>query len=319
MKALLAKATTHDGLVPGDAPEPVAGPGDVLIDVRAAGVNRADILQRQGHYPPPAGASEIIGLEVAGVVAAAAGAWQAGDRVCALLSGGGYAERVAAPAAQLLPIPDAMSFETAAALPEVLATVHYNLLMQAGLCAGETLLVHGGGSGIGTMAIQVAKAIGARVACTAGSAAKLEAARALGADILINYREDDFAEVMKGEGGADVILDIIGAKYLPANVRALRTGGRIVVIGLQGGRKGELDLAQLLGKQGRIQATSLRALPAADKAAIIAGVRERWWPLVSAGELRAIVDRTLPFDQGGEAHRLLEQGEVTGKVILQVA
>lgn len=319
MKAVAINGTTYDGLWLGEAGDPVPAMDEVLIGVRAAGVNRADILQRQGHYPPPSGVSEILGLEVAGIVASDAAGWRAGDRVCALLAGGGYASLAVAPAGQLLPLPDDMRFEDAAALPEALATVHYNLIMQAGLKPGETLLVHGGGSGIGTMAIQVAKALGARVACTAGSGAKLAAAQHLGADILINYREEGFAERMRSEGGADVILDIIGAKYLPANVQSLRTGGRIVVIGMQGGRKGELDLARLLSKQGRIHATSLRALSVEDKRAVIDGVRERWWPLVCAGKISAIVDRALPIEQAGEAHRLLEQGQVTGKVVLAIA
>ena len=300
---------------------PEAGEGEVLLEVRAAGVNRADLLQRQGLYPPPKGASEIIGLEASGIILAApqGGQWGVGDRVCALLAGGGYSERAAVPAAQLLPMPPNMGFEAAAALPEALCTVWYNLVLQAGLTAGETLLVHGGGSGIGTMAVQVARAMGARVACTAGSAAKLEAARSLGADILINYREDDFAARMRSEGGADVILDIIGAAYLASNVSALRTGGRLVVIGLQGGRTGELDLAALLMKQGQIAATSLRALSAEKKAEVVAGVRSDLWPLVEAGKLVPVIDRILPLDQAAEAHRLIEAGAVTGKIVFALA
>ena len=301
------------------APEPKES--EILLEVHAAGVNRADILQRQGLYPPPRGASDIIGLEVSGIVLAAPGdgPWQAGDRVCALLSGGGYAERAAVPAAQLLPLPAGLGFEAAAALPEALCTIWYNLVLRAGLAAGETLLVHGGGSGIGTMAIQVARALGARVACTAGSAAKLEAARALGADVLINYREEDFAVRMREEGGADVILDIMGAAYLAGNVSALRTGGRLVVIGLQGGRTGELDLAALLMKQGRIEATSLRALPPEKKAQVVAGVRRDLWPLVEAGKLLPVVDRVLPLDRAAEAHHLIEASAATGKIVLAVA
>ena len=298
-----------------------AGPGEVLVDIVAAGVNRADLLQRQGLYPPPPGASEIIGLEAAGRVVAAPpeSGWKPGDRVCALLSGGGYAERVAVPAEQLLPIPQAMTFEEAAALPEALCTVYYNLIVQAGLDEGETLLIHGGGSGIGTMAIQVAKAIGARIACTAGSREKLEAARALGAEILINYHDEDFSARMQEAGGADVILDIIGAKYLAANIAALRRHGRLVVIGLQGGRMGELDLAMLLMKQGRVHATSLRALPAAEKAAIVAGVRGELWPRVESKAIRPCVDRVLPLAEAGEAHRLLEDGAATGKIVLAMS
>lgn len=322
MKAVVVDGSGGpDQLRVGEIQAPEAREGEVLLEVRAAGVNRADILQRQGLYPPPKGASEIIGLEASGtVLAAPAGtSWAVGDRVCALLSGGGYAERAAVPASQLLPIPPDMRFEAAAALPEALCTIWYNLVLRAGLAAGETLLVHGGGSGIGTMAIQVGKALGARVACTAGSAAKLEAARSLGAEILINYREDDFAARMRAEGGADVILDIIGAAYLASNVSALRTGGRLVVIGLQGGRIGELDLAALLMKQGRVEATSLRALSAEKKAEVVAGVRADFWPFVEAGKLVPVIDRTLPLEQAAEAHRLIEASAVTGKIVLALA
>lgn len=320
MKAVIVKAPGGpEQLMLGQAPSPEARDGEVLVDIHAAGVNRADILQRQGHYPPPPGTSEILGLEISGVVATNGTDFAVGDRVCALLAGGGYAGQATVPEGQLLRMPDGMSFEAAAALPEALCTVYYNLVLRAGLKAGEMLLIHGGGGGIGTMAIQVAKALGARVACTAGSAAKLDAAAALGAEILINYRDEDFVERIGAAGGADVILDIIGAKYLPGNVRALRRGGRLVVIGLQGGRKGELDLAQLLAKQGCVHATSLRALPAVDKAAIVAGVRADLWPLVAEGRIRPVVDQALPLESVAEAHRRIESGQVTGKLVLSVA
>ena len=298
---------------------PGPGQGEVLIHVAAAGVNRADILQRQGHYPPPPGASDILGMEVSGTIAALGDGvtgWQIGDRVCALLAGGGYAEQAVVDASQLLPVPDAHDLVAAAALPEALCTVWYNLVLTAGLREGELLLVHGGGSGIGTAAIQCARALGARVACTAGSAAKLETAAALGAEVLINYREDDFVARVRAEGGADVILDIMGAAYLPRNVDALRANGRIVVIGLQGGRKGELDLAKLLSKQGRILATTLRGLPLAKKAEIVAGVRRDFWPLVESGAYRAVIDQVLPLADAATAHRRIEASDVTGKLLL---
>ena len=268
---------------------PSAGPGQVVIDVAAAGVNRADVMQRLGFYPPPKGASPLPGLEVSGTVAEVADGVSGiavGDEVCALIDGGGYAEAVAVPSTQVLPVPKGVSLADAAGLPEVVCTVWSNVFMTANLQPGETLLVHGGSSGIGTMAIQLAKALGARVAVTAGSAEKLDACRALGADVAISYKDEDFVERVREETdgrGADVILDNMGAKYLGRNVDALATAGRLVVIGLMGGRKGELDLGTLLSKRGAVIATSLRARPAEEKAAIVAAVREHVWPLVEDG------------------------------------
>lgn len=305
-----------------EVPDPTPGPGEVLVQVSAAGVNRADCLQRQGNYPPPRGASDILGLECAGTVRALGPevtGWSVGDEVCALLAGGGYAEQVAVPAGHLLPRPDGVSLVEAAALPETVCTVWSNVFMLAGLQPGETLLVHGGGSGIGTTAIQLAKAVGAKVVVTAGSAEKLAACIALGADVAVNYKEADFVEGVReatSGRGADVILDIVGAAYLPRNVEALATEGRLVVIGLQGGRRGELDLGALMAKRAAVLATSLRARSSGEKATIVASVREHVWPLVADGTLRPVVDRVLPMAQAGKAHRAMEASEHTGKVLL---
>jgi len=305
-----------------EVPDPELGPGEVLIDVAAAGLNRADLLQRQGFYPPPPGAPPYPGMECSGRIMAVSPdvtGWQPGDTVCALMAGGGYAERVAVPAGQLLPIPGGLSVVDAAALPEAACTVYSNLFQVGGLAAGETLLVHGGASGIGTLAIQLATANGARVMCTAGTADKLARCRALGADVAISYRNEDFVAVVRdatGGAGADVILDIMGASYLARNLSALATGGRLVIIGRQGGNRAELDLGVLQGKQGAIHATTLRGRPIAEKAAIVSAVRENVWPLVSAGSLVPVIDRTLPMPSAAEAHRVLEAGAQTGKVLL---
>jgi putative PIG3 family NAD(P)H quinone oxidoreductase len=296
----------------------------VLVDVAASAVNRADLLQRQGHYDPPPGAPPYLGLECSGRVAAVGegvGGWAVGTAVCALLAGGGYAEQVAVPAGQLLPIPAGVDVVAAAALPEVTCTVWSNVFMLAGLRPGETLLAHGGGSGIGTMAIQLARHVGARVAVTAGSAEKLARCRDLGAEVLVNYREQDFVEAVRaatGGHGADVVLDLIGAKYLARNVEVLAPNGRLVVIGLQGGTKAELDLGLLLRKRAAVLATALRARPAEEKAAIVASVRENVWPLLESGAVRPVVDRVLPMAEAAEAHRVLESGEAFGKVVLTV-
>jgi len=305
-----------------EVPDPELRPGEVLVDVAAAGINRADLLQRQGFYPPPPGAPPYPGMECSGRILAVAPevtGWQPGDTVCALMAGGGYAERAAVPAGQLLPIPGGIGVVDAAALPEAACTVYLNVFEVGGLVAGETLLVHGGASGIGTLAIQLAKANGARVLCTAGTADKLARCRALGADVAISYRDEDFVEVVRdatGGAGAHVILDIMGASYLARNLSALATGGRLVIIGRQGGSRAELDLGVLQGRQAAIHATTLRARTAAEKAAIVSAVREFVWPLVSAGSLVPVIDRALPMSRAAEGHRVLEAGEQTGKVLL---
>lgn len=300
------------------------GPGEVAITVAATAVNRADLLQRQGFYPPPPGASEVIGLECSGTIAAIGtdvNAWNVGDEVCALLSGGGYASRVVVPAGQVMSIPDGVDLVTAAAIPEVACTVWSNVFMVAGLRPEESLLVHGGAGGIGTFAIQLAAVLGSRVFTTGGTAEKLAACAALGADVTINYREDDFVAVVKDSTagkGIDVILDNMGAKYLDRNVAALATEGRLVIIGMQGGTRGELDIAQLLRKRGAVIATSLRGRPTAEKSAICASVVEHVWPLISAGLVRPIVGVTMPLEEVADAHALMEAGTHTGKIVLTV-
>ncbi|MFF2806015.1 NAD(P)H-quinone oxidoreductase [Streptomyces sp. NPDC058000] len=313
-----------EALVWAEVPDPQPAEGEVLIEVAASAVNRADLLQRQGFYDPPPGASPYPGLECSGRIAAigpGVHGWAVGDEVCALLSGGGYAEKVAVPAGQVLPLPPGVDLVTAAALPEVACTVWSNVFMIAHLRPGETLLVHGGASGIGTMAIQLAKAVGARVAVTAGGPEKLARCAELGADILIDYREQDFVqEIRKATDGkgADVILDIIGAKYLQRNVKALAVAGRLAIIGLQGGVKAELNLAALISKRAAITGTGLRARPVSEKSAIVAAVREHVWPLIGNGQVRPIVDQALPMAEAAEAHRILDSGSHVGKVVLTV-
>jgi putative PIG3 family NAD(P)H quinone oxidoreductase len=308
-----------------EVPDPACGPGEVIIDVAAAAVNRADLLQRQGFYPPPRGASEILGLECSGVISEVGDGvtdWSVGDEVCALLSGGGYAERVAVPAGQLLPKPAGVELATAAALPEVVCTVWSNVFMLAALRRDESFLVHGGSSGIGTMAIQLAARAGARVFTTAGTQAKLDVCRELGAEVTINYRDEDFVERVREatDGrGVDVVLDIMGAKYLSRNVDALAVGGRLVIIGMQGGSKAELNLGTLLAKRAAVHATALRSRPATGrggKAEIVAAVRHDVWPDVERGTVRPIVDRRLPMSRAADAHRALEASEHVGKVLL---
>ncbi|MBO4260524.1 NAD(P)H-quinone oxidoreductase [Streptomyces sp. NPDC002144] len=313
-----------EALVWEEVPDPVPAEGEVLVEVVAGAVNRADIMQRMGFYDPPPGASPYPGLECSGRIAAigpGVSGWAVGDEVCALLSGGGYAEKVAVPAGQLLPVPEGLELRQAAALPEVVCTVWSNVFMISHLRPGETLLVHGGSSGIGTMAIQLAKAVGAKVAVTAGTKEKLDQCAELGADILINYREQDFVEEMERAtdgAGADVILDNMGAKYLDRNVRTLAVNGRLAIIGLQGGVKGELNIGALLGKRAAISATSLRARPLGEKAAIVAAVREHVWPLIAAGHVRPVVDREIPMSDASAAHRVVEESGHIGKVLLVV-
>ncbi|CAM3749271.1 NAD(P)H-quinone oxidoreductase [Nocardioides zeicaulis] len=320
MRAVVAAGTGGpEVLSVGEVADPTPGPGEVVVDVVATAVNRADTLQRQGFYPPPPGASEVIGLECSGRVSAlgeGVEGWSVGDEVCALLAGGGYAERVAVPVGQVMPVPSGVSLVEAAALPEVAATVWSNVFMTAHLAKGERFLVHGGAGGIGTMAIQLAAARGAEVYATGGSPEKLELCRTLGATRAISYRDEDFVEVLEEAGGADVVLDNMGAKYLGRNVAALATGGRLVIIGMQGGAKGELDINALLRKRASVTATSLRARPRDEKAAICCGVVENVWPLVSSGQVRPIVENTMPLEDVARAHALMDEGGHSGKIVL---
>lgn len=310
-------------IIVSDVPEPEPQAGEVIISVVAAGVNRADLLQRAGNYPPPPGASHILGLEVSGTVSAlGAGVtgWEVGDEVCALLAGGGYAEKVAVPAEQVMPVPRGVDLVAAAALPEVACTVMSNVVMTGRLSPGELFLVHGGSSGIGTHAIQLAHALGCRVATTARTEAKLTRAAELGADILINYREDDFTERLKAEGGADVILDIMGAKYLSGNIAALATNGRLVIIGMQGGVKAELNIGALMAKRASVIGTTLRSRPATggsdSKAAVITETVARTWPLIASGDIVPVIDSTFSLTDVDAAHARLNSGDAIGKVLL---
>jgi putative PIG3 family NAD(P)H quinone oxidoreductase len=323
MRAVIADgAGGPEVLVVRDLPDPEPGPGEVLLEVAAAGLNRADLLQRQGFYPPPPGASDVLGMECSGTVAAVGAGiddWTVGDQACALLSAGAYATKVAVPAGQLMPVPEGVDLVAAAALPEVAATVWSNVFMLAALQPGEVLLVHGGAGGIGSFAIQLATELGARVLTTAGTAEKRDFCRTLGAEVAIDYHEEDFVEVVKEHtdgAGADVVLDNMGAAYLERNVTTLATEGRLVVIGLQGGTRGELDLNALMRKRGAIICTTLRARPAEEKAAICASVVEHVWPLVAEGKVREIVDTTVPLGDVRRAHELMESGSHTGKILL---
>jgi putative PIG3 family NAD(P)H quinone oxidoreductase len=311
-----------EALIWAEAPDPQPGPGEVVVEVTAAGVNRADVMQREGHYPPPPGVPPYPGLECSGVIAAigpGVAGHRVGERVCALLAGGGYAQRVAVPAGQLLPAPAGLSLVDAAALPEAACTVWSNVVDLARLQKGETLLVHGGGSGIGAFAIQLGRALGATVIATA-QAAKHERLAELGLTHAIDYRTEDFVDrvaELTGGHGADVILDIVGGPYLQRNVAALATDGRLAIIGLQGGRAAELDLRALMAKRGTVSATTLRARPTQDKARIVRGVREQVWPLVEAGVIRPVVDCRLPMAQAPQAHRRLESSDHVGKILLR--
>ena len=311
-----------------EVPDIEAGVGEVVIKVKAAGINRADLLQAAGLYPPPPGASPILGLEVSGAIAAVGrdvDDLTVGQQVCALLAGGGYAQYVAVPGAQVMPIPAGVTLPDAAALPEAACTVWSNLVMTAHLRGGDVLLVHGGASGIGTHAIQVARALGATVVATAGSAAKLELCTDLGADTVISHRDEDFVERVRaatGGRGADVILDIMGASYLDRNLAALAPDGRLVIIGMQGGVTAELNIASLIGNRLQVIGTALRARPVdgpEGKRAIVEAVVASVWPMIAAGTVRPVLGARFPIEQAGEAHRMLAAGETVGKVVLDVA
>lgn len=313
-----------DVLTLAEVPDPSPGPGEVLIDIAAAGLNRADLLQRQGLYPPPAGAPPYPGMECSGTVAAVGEGvtqWKPGDQVCALLGGGGYAEKVAVPAGHVLPVPEGVGLIEAAALPEVACTVHSNVVALGRLREGETFLVQGGASGIGTFAIQLGRALGATVACTAGNQAKLDRCRKLGANLAISYRDQDFVAAVSeftGGHGADVILDVMGASYLMRNISALASNGRLVIIGMQGGTKAEIDLNALLRKRASVIATTLRARPAEEKAAIVADVRSQVWPIVEKGQVQPVIEAVFPLAEARRAHELMESGAHTGKILLSV-
>jgi putative PIG3 family NAD(P)H quinone oxidoreductase len=302
------------------------GEGEVLLEVAASAVNRADLLQRQGHYPPPPGASEILGLECSGRIAElgpGVEGWSVGDEVCALLAGGGYASAALVPVGQVMPVPGGIELITAGGLPEVACTVFDNIFRTGALADGETVLVHGGSSGIGTLAIQMVRALrpGATIAVTAGTPEKLERCADLGAHVTINYRDEDFVEKLRGatDGrGADVILDNMGAKYLSRNIDALAPDGRLVIIGMQGGSKAEINLGALLPKRGTVTAKSLRGRPPAQKADICAAVVREVWPVIADGQVRPVVDRVLPMSEPGEAHSVVESSTHVGKVLLAV-
>jgi len=303
-------------------PDPAPGPGGVIVAVRAAGVNRADLSQRAGHYPPPPGASPILGLECSGRIIAVGSAvqgWNAGDEVCALLAGGGYAEQVAVPAGQLLPIPAGVPLVHAAGLPEAACTVWSTVFQAAAARAGETLLVHGGTSGIGTFAIQLAHALGVRVLTTAGTPEKCARALALGAELAIDYRRDDFVAATRahtGGVGVDVILDVVGGEYLGRNLEALAPDGRLVILAMQQGRRAELDLGLLMSKRATVYSAGLRARPLSQKAAIVGAVRSAVWPLVESGAISVVVQAEVPMPDAAEAHRMMEAGNHVGKILL---
>ncbi|QIY76114.1 NAD(P)H-quinone oxidoreductase [Streptomyces sp. RLB1-33] len=298
-----------------DVEDPLPAAGEVVVDVAASAVNRADVAQRMGRYPVPPGASPYLGLEVSGRISAVGEGvtgWQVGNEVCALLAGGGYAQKVAVPAGLLLTVPKGISLVEAAALPEAVTTVWSNIVMTGKLKEGETFLMHGGAGGIGTFAIQIAKAIGARVVTTVGGPEKAARARELGADLAIDYRTQDFTE----HGPYDVILDVIGGQYLERNVRSLATDGRLVVIGLQDGLKGQLNLGELVFKRASIHGTTLRSRPVAQKSAIVAEVQNEVWPLIENGAVQLVIDQILPMAEAAEAHRLLDLGQHIGKILL---
>jgi putative PIG3 family NAD(P)H quinone oxidoreductase len=305
-----------------EVPDPVPGPGEVLVAVAAAGLNRADVLQRQGHYPPPPGAPPYPGMECSGRIielGPEVTGWQVGDEVGALLGGGAYAEKVAVPQGQLLPIPHGVSLVEAAALPEATCTIQGTVYQMAHLAPGETFLVHGGAGGIGTFAIQIAKAEGCRVICTAGSPEKLDRCRDLRADLAVSYRDEDFTGAVlefTGGQGSDVILDIMGASYLARNLDALASWGRLVVIATRGGSRGEVDLGLMMQKRATIVAATLRTRTTAEKAEVVAATREHIWPLISAGKVVPVIHAVLPMAEAAQAHRLLDDGSHVGKILL---
>ena len=302
--------------------DPRPEPSEVIIDITSSAVNRADLLQREGNYPPPTGSTDILGLECAGTIVSVGAALtmdRIGERVTALLNGGGYAQKVAISLGQVMSVPEGVSILDAGALPEVACTVWSNLTKVLQLREGSTILIHGGGSGIGTFAIQVAKVLGAKVAVTAGSQEKLNTCASLGADILINYKEQDFVDVIRDTwGGTDTILDNMGGSYLSKNVEALKRNGHLAIIGMQGGTKVDFQINQLLRKNGTITATSLRGRPEPEKSMICREVEKIVWPWITDGTVKQVIDRVVPIEEAGDAHKILEAGEATGKIVLQV-
>jgi putative PIG3 family NAD(P)H quinone oxidoreductase len=305
-----------EALFPQAVARPEPGPGQILIRMRAAGVNRPDLLQRLGYYPPPPGAPDGLGLEVAGEVVVGAGRWKAGDRVCALLGGGGYAQYAVVDARHALPVPEGFDFVHAAALPETVFTVFANVFEHGALKLSETLLIHGGTSGIGTTAIAMAKAAGARVIATGRGADKKAQTLALGADIAIDAKAEDFAEIAKAAGGVDVVLDMVGASYFDRNIDALNTGGRIVYIAALAGPVLEVPVMKLMQKRAVLTGSTLRPRSADEKARLASEVERVVWPWIAAGKLKPVIDATFPLEDAAKAHAHLEAGEHVGKVVL---
>ena len=325
MKAIVVQSDQENRpLIWQEVPDPMYGPDEVLVDIHAAALNRADLMQRAGNYPPPAGASDILGLEMAGRIAGVGANvtdWQIGDRVCALLPGGGYAEQVNVPQQMLIPIPDNWSYEQGAAIPEVFLTAFVNLFIEAGLQEGETVLIHGGASGVGTAGIQLAREAGCRVFTTAGTEEKVIRCADLGAELAINYKQEDFAERIEahtnGEG-VDVILDMVGAAYLERNLRLLKLRGRLVFISMLSGAKTEINLGALMGRRLRLIGSVLRSRSLAEKVEIKERFLQRFWPLLLDGTIQPIIDSVYPIEQADEAHRNMAENKNIGKIILQV-
>jgi len=319
MKVIEIKAFgPPEGLRAGTRPRPIPADGEVLIKVHAAGVNRPDILQRMGKYPPPPGISDIPGLEVAGEIAESKSSdWKPGDKVCALLAGGGYAEYAVAPAGQCLPVPKGLDMADAAALPETFFTVWNNVFVRGKLKEGENILIHGGASGIGTTAIQVAKTFGANVYVTAGTNEKCAACLRLGANTAINYKTSDFVALI-GEGKIDVVLDMIGGSYIPRNMKVLALDGRHVSIAVQGGSKTEIEIPVLMQKRLILTGSTLRPRPVAEKAELARGLRKHVWPLIETGKIKPVIFKTFPLEQAAQAHAALEKGDHFGKILLKL-
>lgn len=330
MNAIVVGGEQGNPLAWQEVADPVCGPGEVVLEVHAAGLNRADLAQRAGSYPPPPGASDILGLEAAGVIAEAGAdlgldvkGWRVGDRACALLTGGGYAERVAVPAAMLMPVPEGWSFAEAAAVPEVFLTAYLNLFLEAGLKAGETALVHGGASGVGTAAIQLAREAGCRVFATAGTPEKVRVCEELGAEVAVNYKEEDFAERIRAagggvDGGVDVVLDMVGRDYLARNLEVLNLNGRLVFIATLSGSVAELDIRKAMSKRLTLKGSTLRARPLGEKTRLLESFMARFWPALVEGRIGPIIDTVLPITEAERAHAIMRENRNIGKIILKV-